>query len=159
MMPAATKKPLPWYYAVNDRPVKIVELPDGRMETLVFDWTTGVFVPDDSYFTRVFEPGKDVDQFTKEDFELKVSLLRVPIADSLCTSPVAWEHTGDGELPYRAAIGERILTVRVNDFPAEPLYTLLVDGQEIVNLDDWPSAWVRPPTPQALLDLVSKKKP
>ena len=37
----------------------------------------------------------------------------------------------------------RTLRVRVNDFPAEPLYTLLVDGVEIEDLEDWPSRWVK----------------
>jgi hypothetical protein len=38
----------------------------------------------------------------------------------------------------------QVMTIRVNDFPAEPLYTLLVDGEEVEDLEDWPEAWTRP---------------
>jgi hypothetical protein len=34
--------------------------------------------------------------------------------------------------------------VRLGDFPAEPFYTLLIDGIEVESFDDWPPAWTRP---------------
>jgi hypothetical protein len=74
----------------------------------------------------------------------------------LTATPIRWEHSGDGEFPYHAEIDGRSLTVRVNDFPADPLYTLLVDGAELVDLDDWPPVWRRPPVPSHLLDLVPR---
>src|SRR5258706_15908385 len=73
----------------------------------------------------------------------------------LTAPPIRWEPSGDGEFPYHAEIDGRSLTVRVNDFPVEPLYTLLVDGAELVDLDDWPPVWRRPPVPSHLLDLVA----
>lgn len=75
---------------------------------------------------------------------------------ALTERPIAWEHSGDGEYPYHAEVDGRTLTVRVNDFPAEPLYTLIVDGAELADLDDWPSQWRRPPVPSHLLDLVAR---
>jgi hypothetical protein len=139
-------KPRSSYYAVNDRPVKIVELPGGGGDALAFDWSTGGFVSDRSCFARTIEPGKDVDQLTEEQFRALVHALRGPISARRRTTPLVWEHTGDGEIPFRTRIGERVLTIRVNDFPAEPLYTLLVDGEEIEDLEDWPQAWRRPAT-------------
>ena len=65
--------------------------------------------------------------------------------------PIAWEHTGDGELPYRATVDGAELLVRVNDFPAEPLYSLLVNGRLECDLEDWPAPWVRPDVPAGLL--------
>ncbi|GAA0445626.1 hypothetical protein Acor_75840 [Acrocarpospora corrugata] len=65
----------------------------------------------------------------------------------LSTVAIVWSHTGDGELPYRASVGGDALTIRVNDFPAEPLYTLIVNGHEYLDLEEWPSAWVRPVVP------------
>lgn len=59
-------------------------------------------------------------------------------------TPVRWQATGDGEHPYRAAVGPERWVLRVNDFPAEPLYTLIVDGAERLDLEDWPPAWRRP---------------
>lgn len=57
---------------------------------------------------------------------------------------VAWRRTGSGEIPYEAEVDGRRWTLRVNDFPAEPLYTLLVDGEPAGDLDAWPPAWRRP---------------
>jgi hypothetical protein len=74
----------------------------------------------------------------------------------LTARPIAWEHSGDGEFPYHAEVDGRLLTVRVNEFPAESLYTLIVDGAELVDLDDWPAQWRRPPVPNHLLDLVAR---
>jgi hypothetical protein len=74
----------------------------------------------------------------------------------LTARPIAWQHSGDGEYPYQAEIDGRALTVRVNDFPADPLYTLLVDGAELADLPDWPEPWRRPPLPSHLLDLVPR---
>lgn len=139
-------KPYPWYYAVNDRPVKIVELPDGGSDALVFDFVTGSFIPDRSYFGRVMETGvgKDVDQLTGEEFESLVAVLRRSVSERRQATAIAWEATGDAEFPYRAEIAGRSFTIRVNDFPAEPLYTLMIDNQEVEDLEDWPAAWVRP---------------
>ncbi len=144
-------RPYPWYYAVNDRPVMIVLLPDGGSDALVFDWATGAFVPDRSYFGRVSDVGigKDVDSLTKQEFDARVGELRRSISLRRQATPIAWERTGDGEYPYRFVLEGRVLTIRVNDFPAEPLYTLIVDGVDAEHLDDWPAAWVRPPIPLA----------
>src|SRR5438876_4398595 len=71
-------KPYPWYYAVSDRPVKIVEMPNGGVDALVFDFATGSFLSDRSYFARVAETGigKDVDQLTVRQFQELVADLR-----------------------------------------------------------------------------------
>jgi hypothetical protein len=67
-----------------------------------------------------------------------------------------WWHSADArcdgndvilyEMPFR---GKR-LRVRANDYPAEPMYTLLVGdpGAEVaaIDLEDWPTPWVRPRT-------------
>jgi hypothetical protein len=75
-----TKPDLPWYYAVNDRPVKMVATPDGGMDVLVLNMSTGEFERDMSYLSKVFAPFKDVDQFTEQQFEKYVAELRQKIA-------------------------------------------------------------------------------
>lgn len=57
---------------------------------------------------------------------------------------VTWRATSNAEVPYEAEVDGRRWMVRVNDFPAEPLYTLLVDGAAVQDLEDWPRAWQRP---------------
>lgn len=44
---------------------------------------------------------------------------------------------------FEAVFCGRIFKLRLNDFPEEPLYTLIVDGKEIINFNDWPSKWRR----------------
>ncbi|WP_329101850.1 hypothetical protein OG792_22190 [Micromonospora sp. NBC_01699] len=74
-----------------------------------------------------------------------------PGTPSLGATRIVWTHTGDGEFPYRAVAGGQELTVRVNDFPAETLYTVIVDGVETEDLEDWPPGWTRPRVPAHLL--------
>jgi hypothetical protein len=46
--------------------------------------------------------------------------------------------------PYDAEVGRQILKIRVNDFPAEPVYSLFVDDEHVTDLEDWPPVWVKP---------------
>lgn len=141
-------KPFPWFYAVNDRPVKIVQLADGTGDALVFDWTTGGFVSDLDYMDAISNPEKDVDQLTEEQFKLKVAALRIPIVQALCDRALTWSATGNALFPFETVVDGRTITLRINDFPAEPLHTLMTGEEEIVDLDDWPRAWERPQDPR-----------
>ena len=62
------------------------------------------------------------------------------LADYLDTA-LNWQRCADAELPYQTQIGDQCLQIRLNDFPAEPMYTLLVDGQALGSFDDWPEVW------------------
>ena len=138
--------PYPRYYAVNDRPVKIERLPTGETTALVASYATGLLVRDLSYLSRVHEVGvgKDVDALDELAFELRMAVIRRDASRRRHELAIEWRHTGDGEFPYRAEVDGHTLVIRVNDFPAEPLYTLLVDDQEAEDLEDWPAAWRRP---------------
>jgi len=56
---------------------------------------------------------------------------------------LTWWRTKDRMALWRADAGPRTLTVRVNDFPEDHLYTLLIDNQEIGSFDEWPPQWLR----------------
>ncbi|MCG3577634.1 hypothetical protein [Ralstonia solanacearum] len=58
---------------------------------------------------------------------------------------VVWEKTSENRegVIYKAQAGGNRWVLRMNDFPDEPLYTLIIDGVEIIHFNDWPSAWVR----------------
>ena len=58
--------------------------------------------------------------------------------------PIQWEAGRDGEFPFQTTIDGRRREIRVNDFPAEPLYTLIIDDQPVLDLEDWPAVWKRP---------------
>ena len=137
-------KPYPRYYAINDRPVKVDQLPTGEVSVLVFDFTTGELVRDESYSSRVFSrgSGEEVDNLTEAQFGRLVAEVRQSLSEERQATAIVWEHTGDGEFPYRAHVVGKSFTIRVNDFPEEPLYTLLIEGRAVEVLEDWPSAWV-----------------
>jgi hypothetical protein len=58
---------------------------------------------------------------------------------------VVWSRTADVDHPLCALVNSERWTLRLGDFPAEPLYTLVVNGEEIGSFDTWPVDWVRPP--------------
>jgi hypothetical protein len=152
--------PYPRYYAVNDRPVKVVRCPDGGSDILVLDWSTGTFVPDRTYWEKISSTGigKDVDQLTEAAFETRVAVVRASVVAKYADSPITWEDTGDAVTPYRAHVANHTFTIRINDFPDEPLYSLLIDGQDIADLEDWPAAWTQPDIPKSLLDSIPKAR-
>jgi hypothetical protein len=58
---------------------------------------------------------------------------------------IDWQATGNGEYPYYVLIEGSKYVVRVNDFPEELFYTLIVDDVEHTSFDVWPARWTRPP--------------
>ena len=61
---------------------------------------------------------------------------------------IKWNATGDAEYPYSAILEGKGLRIRLNDFPSENLYTLIVSDAEF-DFDDWPSSWARKPAKKA----------
>jgi len=57
---------------------------------------------------------------------------------------IQWTETGEDVSPYQASVNGENWVIRINDFPAEHLYTLIIDEQEAEEFDDWPSSWLRP---------------
>jgi hypothetical protein len=58
-------------------------------------------------------------------------------------TPVDWATTSTFPYLFEALVDGRVVRVRLNDFPAEPLCTVIVDGVE-TDLDDWPEFWRLP---------------
>jgi hypothetical protein len=75
----------------------------------------------------------------------------------LTKSSLVWTHTGDAEIPYQTTVDGRPYTIRINDFPAESMYTLISNGRELRDIESWPPTWVMPDPPKELLDLVKPK--
>jgi DNA-binding NtrC family response regulator len=67
-----------------------------------------------------------------------------PSIQELLDASVEWSATGDAVEPYVSHVGQDAFTVRINDFPESPLYTLFVNGVQLGDFDEWPSAWLRP---------------
>jgi hypothetical protein len=58
---------------------------------------------------------------------------------------IKWNRSSDAEHPWCTTLEGKKARVRLNDFPAQSLYTLIVDGSE-TDFDAWPSAWKRATT-------------
>ncbi|MCP4153421.1 MAG: hypothetical protein GY757_37180 [bacterium] len=61
---------------------------------------------------------------------------------------ICWDRHCDPFFPYITEIktesGRVNLKLRINDFPAEALYTLFVNDIAIIDLEDFPENWSRP---------------
>ena len=54
---------------------------------------------------------------------------------------VVWYPTNDPIQPFHAEVGGESWRLRIDDFPAEHLYTLLINSKEVGAFDDWPKNW------------------
>ena len=62
---------------------------------------------------------------------------------------VDWRTASGKEgIAFVAEKGGAAWSIRINDFPDEPLFTLIVGGEEVLHFDDWPHFWVRPELPE-----------
>ena len=75
----------------------------------------------------------------------KVPPLTKAVISNLSTllkdTEVVWHSTTNPVFPYRATVGNHELTLRVNDFPKEKLYSVMHENNPIDSLNDLPSNW------------------
>jgi len=57
---------------------------------------------------------------------------------------IVWRKTPDLKHPYVAEVEGEKCIIRLNDFPDEHLYTLIVNEVEVADFDDWSAQWRRP---------------
>lgn len=58
--------------------------------------------------------------------------------------PVTFRETADARYPFEAEVDGATWTVRINEFPEAPsLYSLVIDGEVVEELMEWPAAWTR----------------
>ncbi|MDO3528729.1 hypothetical protein [Ralstonia pseudosolanacearum] len=58
---------------------------------------------------------------------------------------VVWRRASPNRegVVYKAQAEGNHWALRMNDFPDEPLYTLVINGVEVIHFNDWPPAWVK----------------
>jgi hypothetical protein len=64
---------------------------------------------------------------------------------------VEWRTASGVErcIMFETVVGSQHWTVRLNDFPDEPCFSVLIDGTEVIHFDDWPKFWgAMPPLPK-----------
>lgn len=64
--------------------------------------------------------------------------------DACLNRRVLWMRTPAAAKPYRASVGASEWSISIDNFPEEPLYTLIIDGNAVGEFDDWPPTWARP---------------
>lgn len=57
---------------------------------------------------------------------------------------IRWERGPNAEWAMEAEVEGQRWRIRIGDFPAEPMYTLVVDGEDALAFDEWPPTWQRP---------------
>lgn len=56
---------------------------------------------------------------------------------------IQWKKSNDAEYPYEASLDGRHLKIKLNNFPENSMYSLLIDEKFVVDFDDWPVNWKR----------------
>ncbi len=72
---------------------------------------------------------------------------------------IEWKRTADPRHPFSAKFDGEKCVIRLNDFPDEHLYTLIVDGEEVIAFDDWSASWIRPAKENAVSQTAPHKSP
>jgi hypothetical protein len=57
---------------------------------------------------------------------------------------VKFGPTENAEFPLRAVVENQTWVIRVNDFPVQDMFTLIIDDEEIFDFNGWPHNWKRP---------------
>lgn len=70
---------------------------------------------------------------------------------------INWERTTDPNHPFAAEFEDEKYVIRLNDFPDEHLYTLIVNGKEVISFDDWSAKWSRPVKEKSVKQVAPKK--
>jgi hypothetical protein len=66
--------------------------------------------------------------------------------DNYFTTEVLWDKAQSAEFPYQVVVNNQLWVIRINDFPEKAMYTLLVDGEEVIDFDNWPKGYWKKPS-------------
>ena len=69
----------PWYFEINEQPVKVVATPDGGMDVLILNHATGKLERNMSYLAQCFEPGQNVKRLSEEEFNSRVEAIKTAL--------------------------------------------------------------------------------
>jgi hypothetical protein len=69
---------------------------------------------------------------------------------ALTSQPLVWQDLSEFDeqkdlfFAYQTQAQGHELRLTINDSPAEPFYTLFVDGEAVASFDDFPAHWTKP---------------
>lgn len=70
---------MPEFFAINDRPVKVVKNPEGGWDTFALDMATGDWVSSPQHLDRYWRRDGDIDAYTEDEFNARVAEIRKQI--------------------------------------------------------------------------------
>ena len=79
-----------------------------------------------------------------EDDRKKLGLASIPVELApIFSRALVWHVTSDLESPWETEVDGERWKIRLNDFPDDYMYSLLIEGKESGNFHDWPETWRR----------------
>src|SRR5262249_32929015 len=67
----------------------------------------------------------------------------VPVLAGQLSRAIAWQENDDRDYPWSAVADGKRWQVRLNDFPDDFMYTLVIAGAVAGDFHDWPEHWQR----------------
>jgi len=130
-------------YSLAGWPVIELEPVGGGWAILAFERETGAMVLRHDLWERLRQGSIDLDVLDMSRFRALLRERRADILATLQNQPLAWRETGDLDFPYAGSWGGVEARLRLNDFPAEPMFSVIARHQNVGNLEDWPACWTR----------------
>jgi hypothetical protein len=66
-----------------------------------------------------------------------------PILADFLSAAIIWQPTGNIDEPWQCEWDGKAARIRLNDFPDEILYSLVIDNTVFGSFHDWPESWHR----------------
>ncbi len=57
---------------------------------------------------------------------------------------IQWEKGKDAVYPFCAKVENQDWQIKVNDYPEQEMFTLIINDKEIINFNNWPKNWHKP---------------
>jgi hypothetical protein len=74
----------------------------------------------------------------------KGSAHQVPEFTANLARTLSWNSTGDPFHPWETEVDGTNWRIRINDFPDELIYSLIIGNENAGDFHDWPETWQRP---------------
>jgi hypothetical protein len=67
----------------------------------------------------------------------------IPALGALLARELTWNATGNPEYPWATEVDGERWQIRLNDFPDDFMYSLVIGGEDKGDFHDWPETWQR----------------